>query len=382
MATLSKTYSVLLSGTSGEYLDVTIERTMDTVSWWVDFRISNNGYYHYNKGNQLKVWFNDDYVLKESNVCAIYIDGPGSQRIASGSFSYSGTDLYIWVEFDQTQMSNQYGLIEEHFYMYKVTYHGNGGTYNGSTTWLDTTRSPVMVGSWYTVYNNSNFFVRNGYTFTGWRDQNGVDWTESIDNPWQWTSNYAYDITLYAQWSANSYTVSYNANGGTGAPQTQTVRHDQSIYLSTQVPKRDGYNFLGWSLSSNATAATYAPGSKWNTYSNQILYAVWIKVHQITFDGNGGLVNGNSLLMQKVTNGTKITTMPEAAMKYYKFLGWNTSKDGSGSYCDEFVAIADITFYAIYEVESNCYVKVNEIYQRGIAYIKKDNNYHKAIRIS
>lgn len=72
-----------------------------------------------------------------------------------------------------------------------------------------------------------------------------------------------------------TYTISYNANGGTGAPGNQTKTYGTNITLSSTVPTRDNYNFLGWATSSTATTATYQPGATFSTNANTTLYAVW-----------------------------------------------------------------------------------------------------------
>ena len=72
-----------------------------------------------------------------------------------------------------------------------------------------------------------------------------------------------------------SYTISYNANGGSGAPSSQAKEHGVSLTLSGAVPTRFGYTFLGWSTSSNATVATYEPGDNFSGNTNTTLYSVW-----------------------------------------------------------------------------------------------------------
>lgn len=72
-----------------------------------------------------------------------------------------------------------------------------------------------------------------------------------------------------------SYTVSYNANGGSGAPSSQTKWKDQTLTLSSTKPTRTGYTFLGWSTSSTATTATYTAGGSYTANSSATLYAVW-----------------------------------------------------------------------------------------------------------
>ena len=72
-----------------------------------------------------------------------------------------------------------------------------------------------------------------------------------------------------------SYTVSFNANGGSGAPSSQTKWYGTTLTLSSTVPTRVGYNFLGWSTSSTATSATYSAGGSYTSNSAATLYAVW-----------------------------------------------------------------------------------------------------------
>lgn len=72
-----------------------------------------------------------------------------------------------------------------------------------------------------------------------------------------------------------AYTLTYNANGGTGAPASQTG--SGSITLSTAKPTRSGYTFKGWATSAGATTAQYSAGASYNLTGNATLYAVWQK---------------------------------------------------------------------------------------------------------
>ena len=72
-----------------------------------------------------------------------------------------------------------------------------------------------------------------------------------------------------------SYTVSFNANSGSGAPASQTKWYGETLTLSTTVPTRTGYKFLGWATSSTATSATYSAGGSYTANSGTTLYAVW-----------------------------------------------------------------------------------------------------------
>lgn len=80
---------------------------------------------------------------------------------------------------------------------------------------------------------------------------------------------------MYAVWKANTYTISYDANGGNGVPEPQTKTYGIDIILSNVVPTKEGYVFRGWSESSTAITATYpASGTFLNNKSTK-LYAVW-----------------------------------------------------------------------------------------------------------
>lgn len=72
-----------------------------------------------------------------------------------------------------------------------------------------------------------------------------------------------------------TYAVTYNANGGTGAPGSQIKTYGTALTLSSTTPTRAGYNFLGWSASSTATSATYMAGGSYTSNASVTLYAVW-----------------------------------------------------------------------------------------------------------
>ncbi len=74
-----------------------------------------------------------------------------------------------------------------------------------------------------------------------------------------------------------TFTITYNANGGTGAPSPQTKESGKALTLSSTEPTRQGYTFLGWATSSGASSAQYNPGSSFTTDANTTLYAVWRK---------------------------------------------------------------------------------------------------------
>ena len=83
------------------------------------------------------------------------------------------------------------------------------------------------------------------------------------------------NMTLYAIWERLTYTVHYNANGGKGAPADQVKTYGQAITLSSDIPTRTGFTFLGWGTNASATTPSYQPGASYRAEGNVTLYAIW-----------------------------------------------------------------------------------------------------------
>ena len=131
-----------------------------------------------------------------------------------------------------------------------------------------------------TKYYNTTLALRGaisatGYTFKGWATSasGSVAYAAGAN----YTANAA--VTLYAVWQAVTYSVSYNANGGSGAPASQVKTYGTTLTLSSTVPTRTGFNFVGWATSSTATTAAYQPGGSYTANAAVTLYAVWVKAY-------------------------------------------------------------------------------------------------------
>lgn len=96
---------------------------------------------------------------------------------------------------------------------------------------------------------------------------------------WEDGSDWLYTESDYCYFEVNQseYIVNYNANGGNGAPSSQTKYYDMTLTLSSTRPTRPGYTFMGWATDSNATVAIYQPGDSLIDNSDITLYAVWKK---------------------------------------------------------------------------------------------------------
>lgn len=108
------------------------------------------------------------------------------------------------------------------------------------------------------------------------------------------------------------YTITYNANGGSGGPSSQQKNKGQSLTISSEFPERFGYSFVGWSTSSTSDKAQYIPGSTFSKDADTTLYAVWSSMIELS---------------SKLGKKTGALEFPYAGKcKYYKI---TPAKDGS-----------------------------------------------------
>ena len=185
---------------------------------------------------------------------------------------------------------------------YTLTFNANGGTVNPATkdvTYDDT-------------YEELPTPTREGYTFAGWQDEQGNTY-ESTD-----TVNITENKTLIAGWTANSYTVTFNPNGGTVEPTSKSVTFDQA-YGTLPTPNKTGYDFNGWKLNNNTITAE----STVATTENHTLDADWTATtYTITYDNlNGGsYVTGTPQPSSYTIEDT--VTLPTLEKTGYTFVGW------------------------------------------------------------
>ena len=81
-----------------------------------------------------------------------------------------------------------------------------------------------------------------------------------------------------------NYSVTYNANGGSGAPSAQEKCTDIDLTLSSSVPTRDGYTFAGWNTAADGSGTSYAAGATYSANADVTLYAHWTPVNDVTWD--------------------------------------------------------------------------------------------------
>ena len=140
-----------------------------------------------------------------------------------------------------------------------------------------------------------------GYTFGGWNKADGTAWDYASDKV---TDN----ITLYAKWAANTYTITFDTAGGSEiAPITQDYG---TVITAPEAPTREGYTFIGW----DKEIPTTMPAE------NMTVTAQWeINQYTITFDTNGG----SEIAPITQDYGTNITSPADPIREGYTFIGWD-----------------------------------------------------------
>lgn len=119
------------------------------------------------------------------------------------------------------------------------------------------------------------------------------------------------------------YTVNYNANGGSGAPGSQSKIQDTALTLSSTKPTRTGYSFVNWNTKADGSGTAYKAGGTYTVNSGATLYAQWsANSYTVTFDVNGGTTSTNS---KSVIYDSTYGTLPIPTKSGYTFKGWYTS---------------------------------------------------------
>ena len=193
-----------------------------------------------------------------------------------------------------------------------VVFQAMGGT---GTMELEISMSPTAL--------TLNTFTRTGYSFSNWNTAPDYSGTTYADGA---IYDFSADITLYAQWTANSYTVTFDANGGgTPVPATMSVTFG-SAYGTLATTSRTGYTFAGWFTAASGGTQVIATDIV-NTASDHTLYGQWTaNTYTVTFDANGGSTPDPTT--KPVTYGSAYGTLATTSRTGYTFVGWFTAASG------------------------------------------------------
>lgn len=211
---------------------------------------------------------------------------------------------------------------------YTVRFAGNGATGGGT---------PDQAFQYNIGQNlHRNGFVRDGYTFTGWKRADN----QQAYGDGQWVTNLTTQpngiVTMVAQWSANEAHIRYNPNppagktaGGNGTPNWDGHTGDTPA-IGGNGWTIDGYTFAGWTTNADGSGTKYAPGASWTANGTLTLYAQWTPGQaSLTYDGNGA--TGGKTDPQNGVTDQKVNVRQNGFTRDgYTFVRWDTQADCRG----------------------------------------------------
>lgn len=205
---------------------------------------------------------------------------------------------------------------------YTATFNGNGGG----------TPSPSSITKEYnTALGTLPTCSRTGYTFLGWYTASSGGTKIST------TTVVTKDITYYAQWSINSYTLTFNPNGGTVTPTSKNLEYN-SAYGTLPTPTRASnaqytYTFAGWYTA--ATGGTQVTAATKMAAKDTTVYAHWTsntRSYTVSYQTTYGTLNKTSQSVAYNSKGSCTLTMPDNTAEFtYTFVGWYTAANGGGT---------------------------------------------------
>ena len=206
--------------------------------------------------------------------------------------------------------SGNYKSTDKNYSLYKIIFsRGTADTIGGQTNDI---KKLCLVNKDETCTITSPIIKKAGYNVVGWNtDSNAMAST--------WSQNTSKNInkseTYFPIVKLKTYTIKYNANGGSGAPSNQVKEHNKNITLSTSKPIRTGYTFVNWNTSSAGNGTSYSAGATYSGNSDITMYAQWRRNRVIiNFSVNGGTlistaaysVDANGIVTQ---NGSNLHSM-------------------------------------------------------------------------
>lgn len=242
-----------------------------------------------------------------------------------------------------TETVTYYAYVTRSTKSYTHTFNPNGGG----------TVSPSTITKAYnTALGTLPTVSRTGYTFVGWFDTSAASGGTQATT----TTKVTGTKTWYARWSINSYTFTFDKNGG-NTPSTTTITKEYNTAIGTlptctrSADNTYTYAFAGWfdtSASSGGTKLTTTT----KVTSNKTWYARWTltyKNYTVTWDGNGGTPSKSS---SSFHYNDALGTLPTATRTGYTFKGWSTSKTGTVNVSTTTKVTANVTYYAVWTINS------------------------------
>ena len=236
-----------------------------------------------------------------------------------------------------------YAYVTRSIKSYTHTFNANGGG----------TVSPATITKAYnTALGTLPTVSRTGYTFVGWFDTSAASGGTQATT----TTKVTGTKTWYARWSINSYTFTFDKNGG-NTPSSTTITKKYNTAVGTlptctrNANNTYTYAFAGWFDTSSSSGGTQLTTATKVT-SNKTWYARWTptyKNYTVTWDGNGGTPSKSS---SSFHYNDSLGTLPRATRTGYTFKGWSTSKTGTVNISTTTKVTANVTYYAVWTINS------------------------------
>lgn len=258
------------------------------------------------------------------------------------------------------------------------TIYVTGHFYNNGSTWQGSPgcRFTLSIDGIGNIYDQRRTFSGNSFDFSASRGV-GTSYNNRTYTVHAWWdssgfshgTDYATTTVTVPAVARPTYTVSYNANGGSGAPSSQTKQHDITLTLSSTKPTRDGYEFAGWGTSATDTGVKYAAGGQYTRNASITLYAIWANVAKLTINYNANGGSGAPVSQTHLINTTSKISGAKPTRDKYVFLGWSTSSSATsatyiadGQYTNNnFTNGATVTLYAVWLKKSpSIYINSSE----------------------
>lgn len=236
-----------------------------------------------------------------------------------------------------------YAYVTRSTKSYTHTFNANGGG----------TVSPATITKAYnTALGTLPTVSRTGYTFVGWFDTSAASGGTQATT----TTKVTGTKTWYARWSINSYTFTFDKNGG-NTPSTTTITKEYNTAIGTlptctrNADNTYTYAFAGWFDTSASSGGTQLATTTKVT-SNKTWYARWTSTYKnytVTWDGNGGTPSKSS---SSFHYNDALGTLPTATRTGYTFKGWSTSKTGTVNVSTTTKVTANVIYYAVWTINS------------------------------
>ena len=311
--------------------------TCDTAKSTKNGKSYNGAKFYYNRNSYNIVFFNGG--LKDKTVDVKYQQDISNQDYTPTTPPVGKTDHTFSGWYVDEECTSQFVFAGETMPAYNITLYAGWDGRDYTVTAHGKSDLPVIVEKGDTV--SPDLFasvipdVGEGETFMGWTEQQGG--TRLFNFATQITR----DIHLYPViMDGKTYTLTYDANGGTGTVPTDSNKYAKGTYaqvVSGSGLTREGMIFLGWSTNQTADSPAYYPGGSVKINGNTTLYAVWgtpTGKAAITYHSNFG--NDQTRKSEDKPINSLITVEGYGNLYLpsrtgYEFTGWNTASDGTGT---------------------------------------------------